>query len=194
MSAATKVRVLSEAERQAYHTANLVAFDTMPYFADALFSVIPVAAPGLKTFAVDQFWRLYMDPELLVGDQGWSVQEVSSVLFFGHFTAVYALKGLTIASRLALNGVAGASRLPPTHATFCAMARNREEASRRIQLVRGIRNSNSGLTKIFPGGSDPAMPRSTRPRIVRRPAPRRQCDSSAWWRGDGAGRHERPRR
>lgn len=53
MSAATKVRVLSEAERRAYHTANLVAFDTMPYFADALFSVIPVAAPGLKTFAVD---------------------------------------------------------------------------------------------------------------------------------------------
>ncbi|MBU8840168.1 vWA domain-containing protein [Mycolicibacterium goodii] len=92
MSAATKVRVLSEAERRAYHTANLVAFDTMPYFADALFSVIPVAAPGLKTFAVDQFWRLYMDPELLVGDQGWSVREVSSVLLHevGHLLRVHA--------------------------------------------------------------------------------------------------------
>lgn len=122
----------------------------------------------------------------------WALREL--VVFFGHFAPVYVLNVLTIASPLPLNGVAGASRLSPARATSCAMAGNREEASRRIQLVRGIRNPNSGLTKIFLGGSDPAMPRSTRPRIVRRPAPRRQCDSSAWWRGDGAGKHERPRR
>lgn len=188
------VRVLTSDEWRRVRLARMAAVEAMPYFARAVFAMVPVAMPGLGTFAVDRHWRLYIDPAMLGSADGWTIPQAGAVLFFGHFTAVYALKGLTIASRLALNGVAGASRLPPTHATFCAMARNREEASRRIQLVRGIRNSNSGLTKIFPGGSDPAMPRSTRPRIVRRPAPRRQCDSSAWWRGDGAGRHERPRR
>lgn len=92
MSAVTAVRSLTEAERRAYHTANLVAFDRMPYFADALFTVIAVAAPGLNTFAVDRFWRLYMDPELLVGGRAWSAQEVGTVLLHevGHLLRVHA--------------------------------------------------------------------------------------------------------
>ena len=53
MSAVMTVRALTADEQRAYQAANLVAFDRMPYFVDALFSVIPVAAPGLGTFAVD---------------------------------------------------------------------------------------------------------------------------------------------
>lgn len=80
MSAVTAVRELTDDELRAYHTANLVAFDRMWYFADGLFSVIPVAAPGLGTFAVDRSWRLYMDPAVLVGDQVWGPQKTATAL------------------------------------------------------------------------------------------------------------------
>src|SRR5690606_17758885 len=39
----------------------------------------PVAAPGLGTFAVDGSWRLYMDPDLLVGPGRWDSTTVGAV-------------------------------------------------------------------------------------------------------------------
>ena len=45
--------------------ARLLALEQMPYLATALFEVVPVAAPGLGTFAVDAAWRLYLDPVVL---------------------------------------------------------------------------------------------------------------------------------
>ena len=85
-------RQLNDAEREAFRTARLVAYSTCPYYASGLFSVQPVASPGLGTFAVDKFWRLYMDPALLVGDDAWAPDLAGSVLLheLGHLLRVHA--------------------------------------------------------------------------------------------------------
>lgn len=92
------VRQLDDAEREAFRTARLVAYHTCPYYASALFSLMPVAAPGLKTFAVDRAWRLYIDPELLVGDDAWSPTESGAVLLheLGHLLRVHADRAETL--------------------------------------------------------------------------------------------------
>lgn len=71
---------LSGAQRRVFSVARLAAVEATPYFAHALFAMIPVAAPGLGTFAVDRFWRVYLDPELLVEGGRWSVAELGAVL------------------------------------------------------------------------------------------------------------------
>lgn len=88
------VRQLNDLEREAFRTARLVAYHSCPYYASGLFSLQPVAAPGLKTFAVDKFWRLYMDPELLVGDDAWSPVDAGGVLLheMGHLLRVHAAR------------------------------------------------------------------------------------------------------
>jgi predicted metal-dependent peptidase len=75
-----QVRALSAAELEAFRVLRVVAGESMPYFLHALFAVSPVAAPGLGTFAVDAHWRLYMDPDLLVGPDRWSGAEGGAVL------------------------------------------------------------------------------------------------------------------
>jgi predicted metal-dependent peptidase len=57
--------------------ARLLALDWMPYLATALFEVIPVASPGLGTFAVDAHWRLYVDPAQL---RAWGPRDAAGVL------------------------------------------------------------------------------------------------------------------
>ena len=88
------VRQLNDLEREAFRTARLVAYHSCPYYASGLFSLQPVAAPGLKTFAVDRFWRIYMDPELLVGDEAWSPVDAGGVLLheMGHLLRVHAAR------------------------------------------------------------------------------------------------------
>lgn len=66
------VRPLTAEEDRAYRLARLVAAEQMPYFMRALFAAAPVAAPGLGTFAVDRWWRLYADPALLLDDRQWN--------------------------------------------------------------------------------------------------------------------------
>lgn len=97
-TATTQVRQLTDAEREAFRTARLVAYHQCPYYASGLFSLQPVAAPGLKTFAVDRFWRLYMDPELLVGDDAWTATEMGAVLLheLGHLLRVHADRATTL--------------------------------------------------------------------------------------------------
>jgi predicted metal-dependent peptidase len=73
-------RQLTAAESAAFRLARLRAADQMPYFARALFAVVPLAAPGLGTFAVDAHWRLYMDPELLAGAAAWAAGTAGGVL------------------------------------------------------------------------------------------------------------------
>lgn len=68
---------LDTACRERLTAARLLAVDAAPYLAHALFAMRPVAAAGLGTFAVDAAWRLYLDPERLLG---WSVSEVAGVL------------------------------------------------------------------------------------------------------------------
>lgn len=79
MSAA-RVGGLTGAQRRVFSVARLAAVEATPYFASALFAMIPVAAPGLGTFAVDRFWRVYLDPELLVEGGRWAVPELGAVL------------------------------------------------------------------------------------------------------------------
>ncbi|MFD7161400.1 VWA-like domain-containing protein [Kribbella sp. NPDC059898] len=74
------VRALSGIELDAFRALRVVAGESMPYFLHALFAVSPVAAPGLGTFAVDAHWRLYMDPDLLIGPARWSPVEGGAAL------------------------------------------------------------------------------------------------------------------
>lgn len=46
-----------------------------PYYARALSALTPVSAPGLGTYAVDPYWRLYYDPEV-----DWTPKEASAVV------------------------------------------------------------------------------------------------------------------
>ncbi|ORB76901.1 DUF2201 family putative metallopeptidase, partial [Mycobacterium timonense] len=83
MSTATvsaQPRPLTAEEREAFRMVRLVAFQQMPYYAAGLFSLIPVAVPGYGTWAVDRWWRLYLDPALLVGESAWPVREAGGVL------------------------------------------------------------------------------------------------------------------
>ncbi len=51
------VRPMYESERRLLVAARLVAVTQAPDLAHALFTVSPVAAEGLGTFAVDRGWR-----------------------------------------------------------------------------------------------------------------------------------------
>lgn len=59
-----------------FGAARLKASYTHPYFATALCSLLPVEA-NIPTFAVDEYWRLYVGKSAL---ELWSVEETASVL------------------------------------------------------------------------------------------------------------------
>lgn len=87
-----QVRALTAEEWRRLRLARMAAVEAMPYFARALFALVPVAAPGLKTFAVDRFWRLYIDPAKLGGEGGWTIPEAGAVLLHevGHVLREHA--------------------------------------------------------------------------------------------------------
>lgn len=92
-----QIRPLTADERRALAAARLVAVEAAPYFAHALFTVRPLAAVGLGTFAVDQHWRLYVDPAMLAE---WGPQTAGAVLVHeinhlirGHAERAAALPG-----------------------------------------------------------------------------------------------------
>jgi predicted metal-dependent peptidase len=76
----TTVRPLNPGEQEALRLARLCAADAAPYFMHAVFAMRAVAAPGLGTFAVDRFWRLYLDPAQLTAPGAWSPAEAGGVL------------------------------------------------------------------------------------------------------------------
>lgn len=49
-----------------------------PYIAHAVWALVPVEKPGLKTLAVDKFFRLYFDP---VVEDLWTVDELTAVMY-----------------------------------------------------------------------------------------------------------------
>ncbi len=49
-----------------------------PYLATAAWALQPVAKPGIGTVAVDMYWRLYYDPDVL---SRWSVELMEGVLY-----------------------------------------------------------------------------------------------------------------
>ncbi len=86
------VRALTAPEAGAFRLARLVAAEHMPYFMHALFAASPLAAAGLGTYAVDRAWRLYLDPDLLVGPTAWSPATSGAVLLHevGHLLRDHA--------------------------------------------------------------------------------------------------------
>lgn len=71
------LRPLTEAEHLSFTAARMLALEHVPYFAHALFSMAPLAAVGLGTFAVDAAWRLYLDPETM---DAWGPELSAAVL------------------------------------------------------------------------------------------------------------------
>lgn len=93
-----KVRELTSVERQAFQVARLIACEAMPYYSAGLFSLQPVAAPGLNTFAVDKYWRLYLDPTRLIGPEQWSPLVAGGALLheIGHLLRGHADRAETL--------------------------------------------------------------------------------------------------
>ncbi len=71
--------------------ARLRAANDRPYLSTALYALNPVEKPGLGTFAVDEFWRLYYDPKVI---DVWNVEECAAVLIHevGHLLRDHAAR------------------------------------------------------------------------------------------------------
>ncbi len=68
---------LAAADSTRLAAARLRAVDMQPFLAQALYAMVPVQATGRGTFAVDERWRLYVDPGPL---HAWTVEECAGVL------------------------------------------------------------------------------------------------------------------
>lgn len=89
-----ELRALTGAEWRRLRLARMNAVEQMPYFASAVFAMVPVAYPGLATFAVDRYWRLYVDPALLEEGGAWSIPEAGAVLLHevGHLLREHGVR------------------------------------------------------------------------------------------------------
>jgi len=74
--------------------ARLLAAESHPFLAIALYALTPVADSTRPTFAVDENWRLFVNPQQLLD---WSVQEVAGVLLHevGHVVRDHAGRART---------------------------------------------------------------------------------------------------
>jgi predicted metal-dependent peptidase len=74
-----------------FAAARLRAVAAQPFLATALFALTPVPRPGLGTFAVDQRWRLYIDPDVLIA---WGSELAAGVLLHevGHVVRDHAAR------------------------------------------------------------------------------------------------------
>lgn len=86
---------MSGAERQAVAAARLWAAHRFPYLAAALFASPVSFRPGIATVAVDERWRLYVDPEVALR---WSAEQLGSVLVHhaGHLLRDHAERARTL--------------------------------------------------------------------------------------------------
>ena len=57
-----------------------LALNRMPYFANILYALRPLHAPGLRTFAVDEGLRLYIDFDAVIHEMGWTADHCSQAL------------------------------------------------------------------------------------------------------------------
>lgn len=89
-----EVRALTGDEWRRLRLARMAAVETMPYYARALFALVPVAAVGLGTFAVDKHMRLYVDPNMLGTNDGWDIPTAGAVLLHevGHVLRDHAVR------------------------------------------------------------------------------------------------------
>ncbi len=72
----------------------MLAAESHPFLAVALYALTPVADYSRPTFAVDEQWRLFINPQQLID---WSVQEVAGVLLHevGHVVRDHAGRART---------------------------------------------------------------------------------------------------
>lgn len=63
---------------QELQAARLRLVKERPYLASAAWALQPVPKPGLGTLAVDMYWRLYYDPDVLAR---WPVETIEGVLY-----------------------------------------------------------------------------------------------------------------
>ena len=59
------------------NAAKVIANDRWPYLAGVIFAMVPVAKPGLDTFASDRNWRMYYDPAKVME---WDVENVAAAI------------------------------------------------------------------------------------------------------------------
>jgi predicted metal-dependent peptidase len=76
--------------------ARLRAAEAQPFLAMALYTLTPVADPSQPTFAVDERWRLYVNPQRL---REWPVAALAGVLLHevGHVVRDHAGRARTVA-------------------------------------------------------------------------------------------------
>ncbi len=58
--------------------ARLTLYRVCPYLSFAIWALRPVEKPGLGSMAVDEYWRLYFDPEAI---SPWAVEKVAGVIY-----------------------------------------------------------------------------------------------------------------
>ncbi len=82
-------------DRTKLAAARLWSATRFPYLASALFASPAIPAPGSGTVAVDEQWRLYVDPALV---DGWTVEEFGTVLVHhtGHLLRDHAARARDI--------------------------------------------------------------------------------------------------
>lgn len=73
----TAAALLDPADARFVAAARLRAARLQPYLAAAVYGLVPVEAPGLGTFAVDGYWRLYLDMEKA---RSWGIEASAAVL------------------------------------------------------------------------------------------------------------------
>lgn len=77
MATSTRIAALTGDDADLLSAARLRAARLQPYLASAIFALVPVDTPGLGTFAVDRWWRVYVDMEVA---RGWGVAATAAVL------------------------------------------------------------------------------------------------------------------
>ena len=73
----TRTAPLTPADQEFFAAARLRAARMQPYLASAVFSLLPVPAPGYGTFGVDRWWRVYVDMDQA---RAWGVEATAAVL------------------------------------------------------------------------------------------------------------------
>ena len=100
MARITTTRPLTDEEFDALSAArtNLLGtsgVNSRAYYGIALYKTAPVAAEGLGTWAVDEHWRMYIDPQCLPGgSKGWTAADCADVIEheLGHLLRGHALR------------------------------------------------------------------------------------------------------
>jgi hypothetical protein len=75
-------RRLTVDEGRRFATARSMAVEELPYLASAVFTLQPWAVDRLGTFAVDEKWNLYLDPE---SHEQWTSRESAAVIIHEAF-------------------------------------------------------------------------------------------------------------